>query len=261
MLTSYLSYMSETYQILSEKINEHYREEKGKEMMKRLAVLSITIAISGLILWYYTYNVLIIFILLAIMIVLLSLIVVIFRRDISKKKSDESTEENTDKAAERRKERDELIRTISNEFADVLGESTEALDEVELEIDDALMRLSQKRELRYKRISGVFLAVWWAPVVYLIKDVMSGLNSDFIPDNFESLIIILFGITTLAILGIIEMGELIDSFSFWIEGADLHRMKASIRDVRYYLRKQASSTNEPEQPAERMQIETPQDLN
>lgn len=147
--------MSETYYIVRDIIKEKMKEHYGLSLKEKLVALSLGLGFGSIFLSFYYFNNLVI----RNLSFLFSLILVInYFRFLFKKRQQDG-----------KKNPYELISKINNALLENRIDNLQIIEGVQLEIEEDLKEKESEKMILFKRISTVFLFVFWVPFGFLSK--------------------------------------------------------------------------------------------
>ena len=112
--------------------------------------------------------------------------------------------------------------------------SVAIINELETEIDNELLKHEKKRQLFFKRISVIFVSIFWLPACYLTKQFLEAdlPANPMTVNQYVSFIMSLLSITTYLIGLTMGAGEIFNS-AMEFEDRDLQLTKNHLNDIKY----------------------------
>lgn len=147
--------MSETYYVVRDIIKEKMKEHYGLSLREKLVALSLGLGFGSIFLSFYYFNNPV----LRNLSFLFSLILVVnYFRFLFKKRQQDG-----------KKNAYELISKINNALLENRIDNLQIIEGVQLEIEESLKEKESEKMILFKRISTVFLFVFWVPFGFLSK--------------------------------------------------------------------------------------------
>lgn len=217
--------MSETYYLVKGIIKDKYKEEYRISPRGKLLISAVIMSVVfGLLSFYVFYN---IWGKIFLAISILSLVYFYFMLYKESKVN--------------RNKPKQLINDMKQSLMSKKINSIKLIDLLQEEVDQELENIEREKKVIFKRISVIFISIFWIPFAFLTKYVIEQSGSEMTWDNYTSIVGSLLIISAQFIGVVIAIGTQLDDFMF-ITKKDLVLTRDYLNDVKYlYIMEETES--------------------
>ncbi|MEG0294907.1 hypothetical protein [Enterococcus sp.] len=208
--------MSETYYLVKRIIKDKYKEEYRISPRGKLLISAVIMSVVfGLLSFYKFYNIW------RGIFLAISIFSLVFFYCMLYKES--KVNRNKPK---------QLINDMKQSLMSKKINSIKLIDLLQEEIDQELENIEREKKVIFKRISVIFISIFWIPFAFLTKYVIEQSASEITWDNYVSIVGSLLIISTPFIGVVIAIGTQLEDFMF-IAKKDLLLTRDYLKDIKY----------------------------